>query len=170
MVLINGSTASGYFLYSGGTWSPAAVINATDLGGAVTSLFGLKAVGGLFYSLISLANGNFFIASFDTQWNPLVVRNTPSPDGNTVSAINGFDVNHNGDIAYIANLNGTGAIMVQSPDKTRMVFFASEPVTDTFWLRGFNNTGIDLRDDRTVYFTAWSLADEYALFMAKPLN
>jgi hypothetical protein len=166
---VNTSNGSGYFVYSGGSWSPVAVINNTDLGGTVIGASNLRAVGSQFYALLSLANGNFFIASWDGQWVPLILRNAPSPDGNNVTAINGFDVNHNGDIAYVANLNGTTAIMVQTGGVTKMVFFSSETLAPDFWTRAVNGT-LDFRDDRKVYFAAWSLADEYALFVAEPIN
>jgi hypothetical protein len=169
MAWVNTSNGSGYAVYSGGSWSSVAVINTTDLGGIVIGASNLRVAGGRFYALLTLSNGNFFIASWDGQWNPLISRNAPSPDGNNISGINGFDVNHNGDIALVANLNGTTSIMVQTGGVTKMVYFGSETAAPDFWVRAINST-LDFRDDRRLYFAAWSLADEYALFVAEPGN
>ena len=168
MAFVNGAAGSGYFVYSGTAWSPAAVINSTDLGPALTSVSGLRAAGRQFYALLSFANGNFFIGSWDGQWTPLVSRNAPAPTGNNVSGISAFDVNRNGDVAYVANLNGSTAVMVQTGDRTRMVFLGTEPMQPDWWVRTLN--ALDLRDDRSLYFMCWSLADQYGLFYAEPIN
>jgi hypothetical protein len=168
MLNITGTTGSGYFLYSQGTWSPVVLLNVTNIGGVVSGISQLKAAGNTFYAFLSLTNGNFFIASWDGKWNPLISRGDSSPDGNQITNINSFDVNRNGDIGVVCNLNGTFIVMVRSADRTRVVHLQGDPIAPNWWVRTYGP--LNLRDDLKVYFTAWSLLDQYALFEADPVN
>ena len=81
-----------------------------------------------------------------------------------------FDVNRNGDVVFIANLNSGIAIVLRTADGTnRLVYLSSDPGFTGNPLVTFNTTGFDLRDDHRIYFTAVDSQDRNVLYLAEPL-
>ena len=82
----------------------------------------------------------------------------------------GFEVNRRGDIAVGVGTRGGTAVILRTADGTIRTVYQNGELTeqgDRFWPR--QNFGLDLRDDRTLYFIGIDLLDRNVLYRADPL-
>jgi hypothetical protein len=163
----------GLFILESGKWRTAAFVNKTEIDGrAVTGISFLQAAGNKFFAYFNQAGGDTVIAEFtaDGTWKRLVGRGDVMPNGSETNFVwSRFDVNRNGDIACIVNMNSGQAILVRDKDgNSHFVYLTSHPDVETAPLVQFGNTSLDLRDDRRLYFTAIDSLDRHVLFLAEP--
>jgi hypothetical protein len=166
------SGKQGLFVYENKTWKTAALANSTLIGGRpISNVAYLQAANNKFYAQFGLSGGDVAIAEYaNGSWTRVVGRGDIMPNGGEVNYIwPRFDVNRNGDLAYLVNMNSGQAVVLRTADGVNhFVYLTSDPEYQGDRLVQFGNTSFDLRDDRRLYFTAIDLFDRNVLLLAEP--
>ncbi len=164
---------NGLFIYQNGQWRTAVAVNTTRLDGQViTNIGALKASNNKFYAQFTTANGGAAIAEYaGDSWTTLVKRGDIMPSGAELNFVpSRFDVNGNGDLVFVANMNsGTGIAMRAADGQIRLAYLSSDPNAARDPIVSFNTASFDFRDDRRFYFTAVDSQDRNVLYLAEPL-
>lgn len=164
---------NGLFIYQDGQWRTTVAVNNTRIDGQLINNIGaLKAVNNKFYAQFGTANGGWVLAEYETgSWTSLVKRGDIMPNGAELNYIPPrFDVNRNGEIVFIANMNSGLGIVLRTADGTnRLAYLSSDPRFAADPIVSFNNASFDLRDDRRFYFNAVDSQDRNVLYSAEPL-
>ena len=88
--------------------------------------------------------------------------------GHPVNSIGTYEVNRNGDIFAQGNTNTQVLIVKRRDGKTHYIHMLNELTPDGDLL--IRTSDYDIRDDGTVYFLGINVLDDYAVYMAKPVN
>ncbi len=162
---------SGYFLYSGGTWTATALINQFQVNGyTVSGLNGLKTSGADFYAILNLLGSTSALCRWDgAAWTPVVKRGDISPNGNGVNDFFQFDVNRNGDLVWVGNIQGVTAVLFRSADGTMRAVYLNNKPTDAGDIFSDSFLDLSLLDDRRVYFTGLDAYGTLVLYVANPV-
>jgi len=163
----------GLFLYENGKWQTAALANSTSINGrTISNVTFLQASNKKFYAQFGLNGGDTILAEYgaDRTWQRVVGRGDIMPNGGEVNFVQSrFDVNGNGDLAFVVFMNSGQAVVVRTADGTNhFVYLTSDPEVSIDRLTQFGNTGLDFRDDRRLYFTAIDIFDRNVLLLAEP--
>lgn len=161
--------AGALYLYESGAWRLVAEPNVTEHRGAVVlNATQVKAGGETFYALFSLRSiGNVVVRYRDGKWETVLDSTDVLATGHQAGSIGSFDVNRNGDLFAVCNTNSM-VLAVRRKDKFHHVHAASEATADGDLI--IRVSEVDIRDDGAVYFLAMTAEEEYALYMAKPIE
>ena len=164
---------SGYFLYDNGQWQPTALVGERIGGVTVSDGFSLRAMDDKFYTVIFSAQccNQAVLAEYrQNAWTPLITSENALPRGELAEVGLGglFDVNRRGEIAFIIHGALGEALVLRSPDGTRIVHITGQETEagDLLW----NYRGVDLRDDGRLYFTALDVNDQVSIYEAESLS
>ncbi|MBI3207506.1 MAG: Ig-like domain-containing protein [Candidatus Solibacter usitatus] len=157
------------YLWQGGEWKKVARVLESQLSGAtVNSISQIRTAGNSFYAIFNLLGIGNVLARYQTdKWENVFDVNEVLATGNLMNSIGNYDVNRNGDIVAQCNTN-TQVLVVKRGAKTYYIQMLTELTPDGDLL--IRTSDFDIRDDGTVYFLGMNVLDEYALYMAKPLN
>lgn len=160
----------GLYVYENGQWQTAALFGQTEVGGETVSCAGsLRTAGGSFY--VQFCGGNVLAEYINQQWVPIVRTGDRLPSGLEIHGMTpGFEVNRHGDIVVGVGTGGRTVVVLRTADGAMQTVYQNGELTeqgDRFWPR--QNFGLDLRDDRTLYFIGIDLLDRNVLYRADPL-
>jgi hypothetical protein len=164
--------SAGIFLYDGGQWTSAALLNQTGLSGSIIrACRSIRVAGEMFYAMLDLTNGDVMIAQFDGRnWTPLVRRFDVMPDGAQLNNFfGGFAVNRKGELLWAANANGE-KIVFRTADGVNHLVYSEMTRTEDGDFFPSQNIEFDLRDDGTVYFSAADSTDRSTIYRADRLR
>lgn len=162
----------GYSLYSNGGWGETALFGEAQLDGLTLALgTPPRAVGSRFYAIWSIAP-DFVIAEYDNgSWRSMVNRNNALPPGESMQRYftTHYDVNRDGDVAYVVIGGGVQFLAIRSDNQSHIVHSTRAIEDPDLLLREFGS--LDLRDDGRIYFTGFGvLNDDFGLYRALPLG
>ena len=162
----------GYSLYANGRWEETALFGETQLDGLTLALgTPPRAVGSRFYAIWSIAP-DFVIAEYDNgSWPSMVTRNNALPQGESMQRYftAHYDVNRDGDVAYVVIAGGVQFLAILSDNQSHIVHSTRAIEDPELLLREFGS--LDLRDDGRIYFTGFGvLNDDFGLYRALPLG
>ncbi|MBI4910206.1 MAG: Ig-like domain-containing protein [Acidobacteria bacterium] len=156
-------------VYQGGSWRRVAVALETRVNGSlVNSYTQIRAAGDSFYAIFSLAGIGNTLMRYKANWEVAFAVNEILATGQRTNSIGNYDVNRNGDILAQCNTNTQVVVVKRADGKIHYIHMLNELTPDGDLL--VRTSDFDLRDDGTVYFLGMNVLDEYALYMAKPLN
>src|SRR5262249_55947383 len=121
-----------------------------------------------FYAIFNLAGLGNTLMRYRTSWEVAFDVNEILVTGQRMNSIANYDVNRNGDIVAQCSTNTNVLTLKRANGKTYYIHMFNELTADGDLL--VRTSDFDLRDDGTVYFLAMNVLDEYALYMAKPLQ
>ena len=162
----------GFSLYSGGRWEETTVFGESQLSGR-TLQFGavLRAVDDRFYAIWSIPP-DFAIVEFrNGTWDSVVTGDNALPPGESIERYftGHYDVNHQGDIAYIVGARGVEFLAIRADNRAQIVHSTRAIEQPELLLREFG--ALDLRDDGRIYFTGFGvLNDDFGLYRALPVG
>ncbi len=162
----------GHSLYANGRWEETALFGETQLDGLTLALgTPPRAVGSRFYAIWSIAP-DFVIAEYDNgSWRSMVTRNNALPQGESMQRYftAHYDVNRDGDVAYVVIAGGVQFLAILSDNQSHIVHSTRAIEDPELLLREFGS--LDLRDDGRIYFTGFGvLNDDFGLYRALPLG
>lgn len=157
------------YLWDGSAWKKtAAALESRVNGSVVNSISQIRTAGDGFYAIFNLAGLGNTLFRYRTAWELVFDVNELLVTGQRMNSIGNYDVNRNGDILAQCNTNTQVLVVKRANGKTYYIHMLNELTPDGDLL--VRTSDFDLRDDGTVYFLGMNILDEYALYMAKPLN
>jgi hypothetical protein len=163
-------TSFGLFLYNNGEWQRVLTSGESRIGGNIITAYSqVKAGGDAIYAVVSMQGiGNTLARHRNGSWEVAIAVSDRLATGHTANSIGIYEVNRNGDIFVQCNTN-TQVLMVKQRDgRMHYIHMLNELTPDGDLL--LRTSDYDIRDDGTVYFLGMSVLDEYAVYMAKPVN
>lgn len=163
-------TTFGIYLYQDDKWQkiyePGEFRHAGYL---VASYSTIRAAGDTFYAIFNLTGiGNTLVRYRADKWETLVAVTELLVTGHTANSIGTYDVNRNGDVFLQCNTNTQVLVVKRKDGKTYYIHMLNELTPDGDLL--IRTSDYDIRDDGTVYFLGMTVLDDYAVYMAKPVN
>ena len=162
----------GYSLYSNGRWEETALFGEAQLDGLTLELgTPPRSADSRFYAIWSIAP-DFVIAEYGNgNWRSIVTGNNALPQGESTQRYftAHFDVNRDGDVAYVVAAGGVQFLAVRSDNQSHIVHSTRAIEDPALLLHEFGS--LDLRDDGRIYFTGFGvLNDDFGLYRALPLG
>jgi len=82
----------------------------------------------------------------------------------------GFDVNRNGEVALVAQINSGSVFALRTADGSyHMVHVTSETTDEGDIFNPYQSFSLSLLDDRRIYLTGIDILDRNLLYLAEPL-
>jgi hypothetical protein len=157
------------FLFANDRWQLLARQTQTAILGKTLSGLSDEVVAGAnsFYFSMSLSNQQYLLKYEGGVWTILASEGDTAPNGGRIRNFGNISANRRGDLAFQADIQGVGAIILRLADGTmRLVAVDTEVIADAAPPLSFNQ--LDLRDDRTLYFTASDSLGRAFVFLAEP--
>ncbi|MBS1828951.1 MAG: hypothetical protein JST93_26850 [Acidobacteria bacterium] len=158
------------FLYTNGQWQRVLTPAESKIGGTVISSYSqVKAGGDAIYAVVSMPGiGNSLARHRNGNWEVAISVSDLLVTGHSANSIGVYEVNRNGDIFVQCNTNTQVLVVKKRDGKTHYIHMLNELTPEGDLL--LRTSDYDIRDDGTVYFLGMSVLDEYAVYMAKPVN
>ena len=160
------------YLWENGRFTFLARANETMVAcktiGTISNIF--RASGSKLFAQFQIVGGNNILCEWVNGTWKIILDNTERlMHGQVTNTVDLFDVNRNGDIAYVHQSGGQRFLMVRGAEgRHRLVFNQYKPTPAGEYIIRFLN--VDFRDDGTVYFLGVNSNDEQVLYQARPLN
>ncbi|MBL8179562.1 MAG: hypothetical protein JNK48_33090 [Bryobacterales bacterium] len=160
----------GLFLYANGQWQRVLTSGESKIANnTITAYSQVKAGGDAIYAVVSMQGiGNTLARHRNGNWEVAIAVSDLLVTGHSANSIGVYEVNRNGDIFVQCNTNTQVLVVKKRDGKTHYVHMLNELTPDGDLL--LRTSDYDIRDDGTVYFLGMSVLDEYAVYMAKPVN
>ncbi|MBL8220066.1 MAG: hypothetical protein JNL62_12600 [Bryobacterales bacterium] len=163
-------TSFGLFLYSNGQWQRVLTSGESKIGNNIITAYSqVKAGGDAIYAVVSMQGiGNTLARHRNGNWEVAIAVSDLLVTGHSANSIGIYEVNRNGDIFVQCNTNTQVLVVKKRDGKTHYIHMLNELTPDGDLL--LRTSDYDIRDDGTVYFLGMSVLDEYAVYVAKPVN
>lgn len=158
------------FLYSGGQWQRVLTAGESRIRDIpISSYSQVKPGGDAFHAVVSMQGiGNTLVRYRNGSWEVAIAVSDILVTGHSANSIGTYEVNRNGDIFVQCNTNTQVLVVKKRDGKMHYIHMLNELTPDGDLL--LRTSDYDIRDDGTVYFLGMSVLDEYAVYMAKPVN
>jgi hypothetical protein len=160
--------SAGLYLWQDGAWRMMAVAGVTEHRGRPIVGFGnMRAGEDGFYVVLNLSGlGNTLARWRQDAWETVIATDDAIVTGHLANSIGTFEVNRSGDVFVQCNTNSQ-VLVVKRGNRTHYIHALNDLTPDGDLI--VRTTEYDLRDDGTVYFFGLTAADEYVLYMARPM-
>ena len=112
--------------------------------------------------------GNTLARHRNGNWEVAIAVSDLLVIGHSANSIGTYEVNRNGDIFAQCNTNTQVLVVKKRDGRMHYIHMLNELTPDGDLL--LRTSDYDIRDDGTIYFLGMSVLDEYAVYMAKPVN